>query len=151
MRFQKNILATLSAVSLGAIFALGFLSEAKADEQKADNKKADPAGTWSWVMKGRQGRPDQKITAKLKIDGGKVTGTVASPGRNGDNNETEIKDGKVTGDEISFSVVRERNGNSTTTKYTGKISGDTIKGKMEYERNGEPLSRNWEATRGEGK
>ena len=146
MRFQKNIFATLSAVSLGAMLALGSLSEAKAADSKAD-----PAGTWSWTMRGRGGRPDQKVTAKLKVDGNKVTGTVTSPGRNGDTTDTEIKDGKINGDEVSFSVVRERNGNSMTTKYTGKVSGDTIKGKMEYERNGEPLSRDWEAKRGDGK
>lgn len=146
MRFQKNILASVSAVSLGAILALGFLAEAKADD-----KKADAAGTWTWSMRGRQGRPDQKVTAKFKVDGDKVTGTVSTPRRNGQANESEIKDGKLKGDELSFSVVRERNGNTITTKYSGKISGDTIKGKIEYEQNGEPLSRNWEATRGEGK
>ncbi len=142
MRFQKNIFASLTAVGLGAVLALGFLAEAKA---------ADASGTWTWTMRGRQGRPDQKVTAKFKVDGNKLTGTVTSPGRNGQTNETEIKDGKVNGDEISFNLVRERNGNTMTTKYSGKISGDTIKGKMEYERNGEPVSRNWEATRGEGK
>src|SRR5579859_1251981 len=116
MRFQKNIMASLTAVSLGAILAFGFLAEAKAED-----KKADVSGTWSWVMKGRQGRPDQKVVAKFKVDGDKLSGTVTSPGRNGQSNETEIKDGKVTGDEVTFSLVRERNGNTMTTKYTGKI------------------------------
>ena len=145
MRFQKNILASLSAVSLGAILALGFLADAKADTN------TDPSGTWSWTMRGRQGGTGRKVTLKLKTEGTKVTGTMSMPGRNGQSNDTEIKDGKITGDQISFNVVRERNGNTITTKYSGKITGDTIKGKMEYERNGEPLSRNWEATRGEGK
>lgn len=147
MRLQRNLLASLSAVSLGAILALGFLAQAKADDSKAEAK---PAGSWSWTMRGRQGA-DQKVTAKFKVEGNKLTGTVTMPGRNGQSNETEIKDGKVNGEEISFNLVRERNGNSITTKYTGKISGDTIKGKMEYERNGEPTSRDWEAKRGEEK
>lgn len=143
MRFQKNMLASLNAIGLGAILALGFLSEAKAED-----KKAEVAGNWTWTMRGRQGGPDRKITAKLKVDGNKVTGTISSPGRNGTVNETEIKDGKINGDEITFSTTREVNGNSMTYKYTGKISGDTIKGKTEYERNGEPVKRDWEATRG---
>lgn len=146
MRFQKKMLASLSAVSLGAILALGFLAEAKADATNTD-----PSGTWSWTMKGRQRGPDRKVTLKLKVDGSKVTGTISMPGRGGQTNEAEIKDGKVTGDEVTFNVVRERNGNTITTKYNGKISGDTIKGKMEFERNGEPVKRDWEAKRGDGK
>lgn len=151
MRLQRNLLASLSAVSLGAILALGFLAEAKADDSKADSKaESKPAGSWSWTMRGRQGA-DQKVTAKFKVEGNKLTGTITMPGRNGQSNETEIKDGKVNGDEVSFNLVRERNGTTMTTKYTGKISGDTIKGKMEYERNGEQQSRDWEAKRGEEK
>lgn len=144
MRFKNNMLASVSAVTLGTILALGFLVEARA----ADDKGADASGNWSWVMKGRQGRPDRKITAKIKVSGDKVTGTVTSPRRGGDTAETEITDGKIKGDEITFSTVREVNGNKMTYKYSGKVSGDTIKGKMEFERNGEPVKSDWEATRG---
>ena len=143
MRLQRNLINSLTACALGAIFALGFLSEAKADD-----KKADVSGNWTWTMKGRQGRPDRKITAKLKVDGNKVTGTVSSPGRDGQTTDTEIKDGKITGDDITFSTSREVNGNTMTYKYSGKVSGDSIKGKFEFERNGEPRSQDWEATRG---
>jgi hypothetical protein len=145
MRLKQNMVASLTAFTLGAIFALGFLTEAKADD-----KKADVSGNWSWIMKGRQGRPDRKITAKLKVDGNKLTGTVSSPGRDGQSTDTEIKDGKVTGDDVTFSTSREVNGNTMTYKYSGKVSGDSIKGKMEFDRNGEPVSRDWEATRGGG-
>ena len=72
------------------------------------------------------------------------------PTRGGDVRETEIKDGKITGDELSFNTTREVNGNTLTTKYTGKVSGDTIKGKTEFERNGEPVHRDWEAKRSTG-
>jgi hypothetical protein len=77
-----------------------------------------------------------------------VTGSVSSPGRDGQASETEIQEGKLKGDEISFSTTREMNGNKMTTKYSGKVSGDAIKGKMEFERNGEPVNRDWEAKRG---
>ena len=146
MHLKKNMLASLTTAALSVVFALGFLAEAKAQD-----KSTDASGTWSWTVKGRRNRPDRKITAKLKVDGDKVTGKVISPGRDGQENETEIKDGKISGDEISFSVTREFNGNSMTTKYSGKLSGDTIKGKMEYERNGEPVNTDWEAKRGDGK
>src|SRR5947208_1401375 len=142
MHFKYNLLASLTTVALGAILAVGILADARAEDQKAD-----PSGTWSWVMKGRQGRPDRTITAKLKVDGDKVIGTVSSPGRDGGSNDTDISDGKLKGDEVTFSTSREINGSKVTYKYTGKVSGDTIKGKMEFERNGEPVNRDWEAKR----
>jgi hypothetical protein len=146
MHFKHNVLASLTTFTLGSILALGFLVDAKADD-----KKTDVSGTWNWVMKGRQGRPDRKITAKIKVDGDKVTGTVSSPGRDGATNDTEIQDGKLKDDEISFSTTIEFNGNKRTSKYSGKVAGDTIKGKREFERNGETQKEDWEATRGEAK
>ena len=53
----------------------------------------------------------------------------------------------MDGDTISFTVVREFNGNSNTNKYSGKISADKITGKAESVRNGEAQSRDWEAIR----
>ncbi|HZR17714.1 MAG TPA: hypothetical protein VFE51_10340 [Verrucomicrobiae bacterium] len=146
MNFKKNMFASLSTAALSVVFALGFLAEAKAQD-----KSADASGTWTWTVPGRQGRPDRKMTAKLKVDGDKVTGKITQPGRDGQEIENEIKDGKIKGDEISFSVTREFNGNSMTTKYNGKVSADAIKGKMEFERNGEPVKRDWEAKRGDAK
>lgn len=88
------------------------------------------------------------MTLKLKVDSEKLTGSLTSPGRQGgDPVKTEISDGKVKGDEISFSIMREFNGNKMTIKYSGKVTADTIKGKTESERNGQPQSRDWEAKR----
>jgi hypothetical protein len=128
--------------SLCAIFALGFLSQSQAQD-----KKADPNGTWTWTMPGRNGGPDRKMSLKLKTEGDKVTGKLSAPARDGEIRETDIKDGKMNGEEISFKIEREMNGNTMTIKYNGKVSGDTIKGKVETERNGETQSRDWEAKR----
>ena len=89
-----------------------------------------------------QGGQTRETTLKLKLDGEKLTGSVS--GRNGD---TAIEDAKIKGEEISFSVTREFNGNKFTAKYNGKLSGDSIKGKVETERDGEKRSRDWEAKR----
>ncbi|HLH55927.1 MAG TPA: hypothetical protein VKY92_20160 [Verrucomicrobiae bacterium] len=140
------MLALLVSMATGAVLTFGVLNQAKAEDSKAD-----ASGTWTWTMAGRQGGPDRKFTAKLKVDGEKVTGKVSAPSRGGEMRETEIQDGKIKGDEISFSTSREMNGNTIVTKYSGKISGDSIKGKMEFERNGEPVKRDWEAKRGEAK
>ena len=87
------------------------------------------------------------MTLKLKTEGDKVTGTLIAPGRGGQTRDTDIKEAKLKGDQLTFNVVREVNGNTMTSKYSGKISGDTIKGKIESERDGQTQSRDWEAKR----
>ena len=135
MQIKARIL-TLAAC---AFVALSAVSQTQA---------ADATGTWTWSRPGRNGGEAQKMTLKLKAEGEKLTGTLSSPGRQGAAAvDTEISDGKVKGDEVSFSVTREFNGNKMTSKYAGKVSGDTLKGKVESERNGQAQSRDWEATR----
>ena len=91
---------------------------------------ADPTGKWTFETQGRNG--PQTVTLTLKASGDTLTGSM-SGGRGG---EVNISDGKVNGDDISFSVVREFNGNQFTTKYTGKVSGDTINLTIEGPRGG---------------
>lgn len=151
MRTQ-TVLASIIAC---AVLALGSVAQAA-------DKKTDVTGTWSWTQQPRGGNanPDaapRKSTLKLKADGEKVTGTLSQPGRGGGQGggaaaaprETEISDGKIKGDEITFSVKREFNGNAFVTKYTGKVEGDSIKGKVEMpgRDGGDPVSRDWEAKR----
>ena len=126
---------SITQLAVCLIFASSFLARA------ADDKKVDPSGTWKWSATGQNGQT-RETTLKLKLDGEKLTGTIS--GRGG---ETAIAEAKLKGEEISFEVTREFNGNKVTTKYNGKISGDSIKGKMEFERRGQPQSRDWEAKR----
>ena len=82
---------------------------------------ADLAGKWTAKAPG-QGGAD--VTFVFKVTDDKLTGTVTnslSPG------EAEINDGKVSGDEVSFSLKRNINGAETTVVWKGKISGDEIK------------------------
>lgn len=81
---------------------------------------ADATGKWSASMQAPNGN-SMTITMKLKQDGGSLTGTVS--GRNG---ETQISDGKVDGNNLSFAVVREFNGNQMRIMYKGTLDGDTI-------------------------
>ena len=109
---------------------------------------ADANGKWSWVSPGRNGGPDRTNTLTLKVEGAKLTGNVAAPNREGKVAEIAIADGKLDGDTVAFSVIREYNGNTMTTKYNGKLSADKITGKIEFtNRNGEAQSRDWEAKR----
>jgi hypothetical protein len=129
---QKNIVTRLAAC---LVLALTLAANAQ-------DKKADPTGTWKWSISGQNGQ-SREVTAKLKAEGDKVTGTVS-----GRNNDTAITEGTLKGDEIAFTVSREYNGNKMTQKYTGKVSADTIKGKVESKRgDAEAQSRDWEAKR----
>jgi len=132
-----------SLAGVCAILALGALNQAYAQD-----KKANASGTWTWSTPGRDGGEARKSTLKLKVEGDKVTGTLTAPRRGGQSSDTAIESGKLSGDEISFTVTRELpNGNKFVTKYNGKISGDSIKGKIEFEREGTARSNEWEAKR----
>ena len=106
--------------------------------------KPNPTGTWKWTTE-IQGQKREN-TLKLKLEGDKLTGALV--GR--DDKDNPIEDGKYKDGELSFKVIRERQGQKFTSKYSGKVSGDTIKGKTESERDGKPQTRDWEAKRDKG-
>jgi hypothetical protein len=103
---MKNcIIAVVAAL---ALFASGLFA-------------ADVTGKWSAEMQGRDGQKRVQ-TFDLKTEGDKLTGTVSSP-----MGERPIVDGKVTGDDLSFAVEVEFNGEKRKIPYTGKIVGDELK------------------------
>jgi hypothetical protein len=108
--------------------------------------KPDANGTWKWSSQGRQGGNAIEWTLKLKQEGDKLTGNVTGT-FGGTPTDAPISDGTIKGDEIAFTVVRERGDQKFVSKYAGKLDGDTIKGKTERDRNGEKVSTDWEAKR----
>jgi len=86
---------------------------------------ADASGKWVFEQEGRNG--SMQVTLNLKVDGAALTGTVSQPGRDGNAMETPISDGKVEGNNVSFTVKREFNGNSFVTSYKGTLDGDSLK------------------------
>jgi hypothetical protein len=137
----------LVKILAGAVLASTMLVQVHAADTKVD-----PSGTYVWSQPGRNGGPDRTNTLTLKLDGEKLTGKLMAPGRGGaEPTATEIKDGKITGSEISFSIVRDFNGTSITAKYSGKLADGAIKGKIDTERDGQTQSRDWEAKKQEDK
>jgi hypothetical protein len=108
---------------------------------KRDAAKAAAAGNWNTALIISDGNRIEG-TMKLKQDGDKLTGAVA---RN--DSETQIQDGKISGDDIAFTVVRDRDGRKVTAKYKGKITGDSIKGKVESDWSGDWQTLDWEGAR----
>ena len=83
----------------------------------------DASGSWKSKMETPRGT--QERTFVLKQDGDKLTGKIVTP-----RGETEIKDGKITGDDIEFKAEQRRQDASITVTYKGKITGDSITGTM---------------------
>jgi hypothetical protein len=93
---------------------------------------ADATGTWTGsllVMRdgAEQSRPAHLV---LKQEGTKLTGTAGPDG----GEQHQITDGQVTGEAITFSVVRDE---GPTMKFTLKQEGDEIKGEITRERDGQ--------------
>ena len=83
---------------------------------------ADVSGKWKAEFTTPDGT--QRVnTFTFKVEDGNLTGTVA-----GSQDETPIKNGKIAGDEISFSAERPFG----TFTYNGKLSGNEIKFKVTF-------------------
>lgn len=85
---------------------------------------ADVTGKWTAEFDTQIG--PQKYTYEFKVEGAKLTGKLkGGPGDMA--NESEIKDGKINGDEISFAEIFKMEGNEIRIEYKGKVAGDEIK------------------------
>jgi len=82
---------------------------------------ADASGKWTAETPGRDGAT-MTSTFDLKATGTKLTGTMANQ-----RGETAITDGKMDGDNISFTVVMKMGDNERKLNFKGVLSGDTIK------------------------
>ncbi|MGA3293918.1 MAG: hypothetical protein ABSE45_08045 [Candidatus Acidiferrales bacterium] len=81
---------------------------------------ADISGQWTATFNTQVG--EQNYTYTFKVDGEKLTGTAKSA-----NGETEIQNGVVKGDDVSFVENLDYQGQKLVITYTGKVSGDEIK------------------------
>ena len=81
---------------------------------------ADVAGQWTATFNTQIG--EQHYTYTFKVDGEKLTGTAKN-----DMGSTEIANGTIKDDDISFVENIDFNGNQIAITYTGKVAGDEIK------------------------
>ena len=95
---------------------------------------ADISGIWTCQVPGRDGAL-QDVSFQFVQKGDTLTGKMY-----GDNASTPITDVKISGNEITFSVRSQLNGQLNKFVYTGTIEGGEIRMKREREggRNGQP-------------
>lgn len=77
---------------------------------------ADIDGKWTAEVEGRRGTVTQTLV--LKTSGNQLTGSFEG-GRGG---AVDISDGAIDGNNVSFKVIREFNGNQFTQQYQGILS-----------------------------
>lgn len=85
---------------------------------------SDVTGKWKAEFDGPAGH--LKYTYDFKTDGGKLTGKAIRE-REGQTTETEIKEGRVGGDAISFVELLKFQEQEIPIEYQGKVAGDEIK------------------------
>jgi hypothetical protein len=99
---------------------------------------ADITGTWKGTAEGPNGNIER--TFVFKVDGAKLTGETTSQMMG----KSTITDGKIDGDNITFSITAKFQDNEMKLNYTGKVSGDEIHLKSEAAGGG-GLSLEWKA------
>ena len=85
---------------------------------------ADVTGTWKADFDTQVGV--QKYTFTLKQDGTTVTGK-ASVDTNGEKRDSDLKEGKIDGDTVTFVEPLSIQGNDINVTFTGKVSDNEIK------------------------
>ncbi len=81
---------------------------------------ADVDGNWTGSIDTPNG--SVMVSYTFKAAGNTLTGSTTGP----DGSVTPIKDGKIDGTKISFSIDLNFNGNTTTLMYTGTVSPGQI-------------------------
>jgi hypothetical protein len=87
---------------------------------------ADISGTWKGTADNQGGTIER--TFVFKVDGSKLTGETTSEMMG----KSVITDGKIDGDNISFTITANFQGSDMKLDYKGKVSGDTIKLSVEF-------------------
>lgn len=67
------------------------------------------------------------MTLDLKAEGGKLTGTVSTPARRR-GGSLAIQDGKIEGNQFSFTTVQTTKKGDQKVEWKGTVEGDQLKG-----------------------
>ncbi len=84
---------------------------------------AEIAGAWHAQFESPRGLQRYQFT--FQVDGEKITGKIAAE-VGGQRRETEIREGKIQGDTVTFVEELEFQGNPLRIRYSGKVRDDEI-------------------------
>jgi len=85
-----------------------------------------------WVSERKMERDGNSVTIvqtfDLKADGGKLTGSIMMAFGDMEPRKADLKDGKIDGNNFSFSATMEGPNGPVATMYKGTVEGDALKG-----------------------
>jgi hypothetical protein len=102
---------------------------------------ADIAGTWKGTAEGPNGNLER--TFVFKVDGNKLTGETTSAMMG----KSTITDGKVDGDNVSFSITAKLQDNEVKLNYKGKVTGSELRLTSEITGGNGGVTLEWKATK----
>jgi len=91
---------------------------------------ADISGTWKGTAENQGGTIER--TFVFKVEGTKLTGETTSEMMG----KSTLTDGKIDGDNITFTITANMQGNEMKLNYKGKVTGDTIKLSVDFQGGG---------------
>ena len=83
------------------------------------------SGSWKATISGPMG--EIEATVELEQEGSRISGTIASS-----YGKWEIKDGLLSGNELSFTILATIMGETTELAFSGKAEKDTIEGTIAF-------------------
>jgi hypothetical protein len=129
------------------LFVVLWLSSSVAGMARADAESdsgpaaaVDPSGSWKWDTTFNDNKAE--FLLKLKWDGTKLTGKYTAF-----DNTTDIDEGKLEKDQLSFVAHREFNGNKFDVHFNGKVEPEDINGKISLDFGQGPQEFDWHAKR----
>jgi hypothetical protein len=128
------------AAHLLLIAAFAVTSEAVWAGDPAATAAIDPSGTWKWDVTFNDNA--SQLAVKLKWDGKDLTGKYTAFDQT-----TDIAEGKLDKDELSFIAHPEFNGNTFDIHFNGKVEGDDINGKVTLDFGQGPQEFDWHPKR----
>lgn len=93
---------------------------------------ADIDGKWEGKIAGPDGGDGFPVAYTFKAEGAVLTGSTTVM-----DNAINIKDGKIDGNNISFTVIMDFGGQEMKSDYKGVLSGDSLK--LSSEMMGQPM------------
>jgi hypothetical protein len=87
---------------------------------------ADPSGVWQLAYTTENGHV-RESKLDLKVEGDSLIGTLSS-----ERGTAKLENGKISGNEIGFDVVRKSNNDEITVHFKGKVEGGTMKLTMQF-------------------
>ncbi len=110
--------------ALVLVAACVFLASVPALAQEAPKPAVDVTGVWDSSVESPQG--PMPLVTTLKQDGDKVTGTQSTP-------MGEIPlEGKVSGNDLTFTIKIDMQGQEAIITFTAKVEGDSMAGTYDF-------------------